>query len=138
MIGATGSTVTVNYASLVAMIESIDYAYQSEGALQWLLSQSMRKVVRTLTDTAGRPIFLPGYGTLAQPIPDNLLGFQLAINNDLPAPAANAKSLAFGQFKKFLIRDAMEVTLFRFDDSPYMSKGQVGFLAWACSPRAWG
>ena len=131
VIGATGSTVTVNFPSLVGMVESIDYAYQSEGALQWLLSQSMRKVVRTLTDGAGRPIFLPGYGTLAQPIPDNLMGFQLAINNDLPAPGANAKSMAFGQFKKFLIRDAMEVTLFRFDDSVYMSKGQVGFLAWA-------
>ena len=25
----------------------------------------------------------------------------------------------------------MEVTLFRFDDSFYMSNGQVGFLAWA-------
>jgi len=46
-------------------------------------------------------------------------------------PAANAKSLAFGNLHRYMIRDAMEVTMFRFDDSAYMKLGQIGYLAWA-------
>ena len=49
----------------------------------------------------------------------------------MAVPAANAKSLAFGNYKRYMIRDAMELTMFRFDDSAYMKLGQVGFLAWA-------
>lgn len=129
--GTTGQTLTIIYDNLVGMIESIDYAYQQEGALSWLTSQTLRGVIRKIKDTSGRPIYLPGYGSLQEDVGDSLLGFPLQINNDMPAPAANAKSLSFGQHKKYLIRDAMDVTLFRFDDSAYMSKGQVGFLAWS-------
>lgn len=129
--GATGQTLTIIYDNLVGMIEAIDYAYQQEGNLTWLTSQTLRGVIRKIKDTSGRPIYLPGYGSLQEDVGDSLLGFPLQINNDMPAPAANAKSLSFGQHKKYLIRDSLEVTLFRFDDSAYMSKGQVGFLAWA-------
>ena len=44
--------------------------------------------------------------------------------------AANAKSILFGDFSFYKIRDVMDVSLFRFTDSPYTKKGQVGFLAW--------
>jgi HK97 family phage major capsid protein len=129
--GTTGQTLTIIYDNLVGMIESIDYAYQQEGGLTWLMSQTMRGVIRKIKDTSGRPIYLPGYGSLQEDVGDSLLGYQLMINNDMAAPAANAKSLSFGQHKKYMIRDVMDVTLFRFDDSAYMSKGQVGFLGWA-------
>jgi HK97 family phage major capsid protein len=49
----------------------------------------------------------------------------------MAVPAANAKTIAFGNFNKYLIRDAMDVTMFRFDDSAYAKLGQVGYLAWA-------
>ena len=129
--GATGETVTVSYDDLVKLIDSVDYAYQAEGGMTWGMGQPLRSVVRRIKDTAGRPIFLPGYGSISEGFTDSLLGYEININNDMPTPAANAKSLSFGQHKKYLIRDAMEVTLFRFDDSFYMSNGQVGFLAWA-------
>jgi HK97 family phage major capsid protein len=60
-----------------------------------------------------------------------LLGYPVYLNNDMPSPAANAISLAFGNFSKYMVRDALDVTMFRFDDTPFISKGQVGFLAWA-------
>lgn len=129
--GAAGSTTTITYDSLVGLTEAVDIAYLAEGGFTWMMSQAMRKVVRTLKDSAGRPLFLPGYGSIDQSTPDSLMGYEININNDMPAPAAQAKSLSFGQHKKYMVRDAMEVTLFRFDDSAYMSKGQVGFLAWA-------
>ena len=97
-----------------------------------MFSQAMRKVVRKLKDTAGRPIWTPSYDAgIVGGYKDQLLSYDVCINNDMAIPAANAKSLAFGQFSNYLIRDSLEVSLFRFDDSAYVIKGQIGYLAWA-------
>jgi HK97 family phage major capsid protein len=47
----------------------------------------------------------------------------------MPAMAANAKSILFGDFKNYLIRDVMDLTLFRMTDSAFTLNGQVGFVA---------
>jgi HK97 family phage major capsid protein len=44
--------------------------------------------------------------------------------------AANATSIAYGDMHNYKIRDVMAVEMFRFTDSAYTVKGQVGFLAW--------
>lgn len=139
--GTTGQTTTIIYDDLVDMVDSLDAAYldvpittpqEPTAAPGWMFSQTLRRVIRKIKDTAGRPIWTPSYDEgLAAGTPDMLLGYPVYINNDMPTPAANAKSLAFGNLHKYLIRDAMDVKLFRFDDSAYMSKGQIGFLAWA-------
>ena len=131
--GTTGQTLTIIYDDLVDLIDSIDIAYLTEGEpLMFNTSQTMRKVLRKIKDTTGRPIWTPNYDAgIAGGFSDELLGYAVNINNDMPVPAANAKSLSFGQHKNYLIRDAMEVILQRYDDSAYASKGQVGFLAWA-------
>lgn len=129
--GLTGQTLTIIYDDLVDMVDSVDYAYQAEGDLSFMFSQALRRVIRKLKDGNGRPIWMPSYdGGITGGVPDRLLDFPVNINNDMPVPAANAVSLSFGQHKKYLIRDSMEMTLFRFEDSPFISKGQIGFLAW--------
>jgi len=129
--GTTGQTLTVIYDDLVDLIDSVDIAYH-EANFKFMFSQSVRKVIRKIKDTSGRPIWTPSYDAgIAGALVDNVLGYAVQINNDMPVPAANAKSIAFGDFSKYQIRDAMQFTLFRFDDSPFASKGQVGFLAWA-------
>lgn len=139
--GASGQTLTIIYDDLVDLVDSVDAAYLQEPAADgqsaskgpgWMVSQTMRRVIRKIKDTAGRPIWTPSYDEgLTGATPDRLLGYPVYLNNDLAVPAANAKSLAFGDFSRYLIRDAMEVTMFRFDDSAYAKLGQVGFLAWA-------
>lgn len=141
--GTTGQTLTIIYDDLVDLIDSLDAAYLDipttaqdlpGAAPGFMMSQTMRRVIRKIKDTAGRPLWTPSYdaglGGKAS-TPDMLMGYPVFINNDMPVPAANAKSLAFGNFHKYLIRDAMDITFFRFDDSPYAKLGQVGFLAWA-------
>lgn len=129
--GTTGQTLTVIYDDLVDLIDSIDYAYQA-GDLCWMMSQTVRKTVRKIKDTAGRPIWTPSYDAgIAGGFTDQLLGYNVCLNNDMPVPAANAKSIAFGDISKYMVRDALEVTLFRFEDSAFMLKGQVGFVGWA-------
>lgn len=139
--GLTGQTTTVIYDDLVDLVDSLDAAYldnpPSEPSMPgvepgWMFAQAMRRTIRKIKDTAGRPIWTPSYDEgAAAKTPDRLLGYPVNINNDIAAAAANAKTIGFGNLNKYLIRDAMEVTLFRFDDSAFMTKGQVGFLGWA-------
>lgn len=132
--GISGQTLTILYEDLVDMIDSLDVAYLEGGSLPcWMFNQTMRKTIRKIKDTAGRPIWTPSYdaGIAGAPGKDQLLGHPVCLNNDMAVPAANAKSLALGDFSRYLIRDALDVSLFRFDDSAYMKKGQVGFLGWA-------
>jgi HK97 family phage major capsid protein len=129
--GTTGQTLTVIYDDLVDVIDSLDIAYQVDGC-QWQFGQAIRKVVRKIKDTQGRPIWTPNYDAgIAGGLVDELLGYPVNVNNDMAAPGANNVSMAFGNFKQYMVRDAMEVVLFRFEDSAFVSKGQVGFLAWA-------
>lgn len=130
--GATGTTVTVTYDDLVDLQESIDQAYQDAGSCRFMMHQQTRKVVRKLKDSAGRPIWADSYEAgIKTGIPAQLLGVDVTINNDMAQPAANAKTIGFGDFSKYMIRDVLDLTLFRFEDSAFASKGQVGFLAWA-------
>lgn len=129
-VGATGQTLTITYDDIVDLLESVDEAYQMTGNCRFMFSQSLRKVLRKLKDTAGRPIWTPGYEAgITAAAPDLLIGKEVALNNDMAVPAANAKSMIYGDLSKYIIRDAMQVNLMRFDDSAYASKGQVGFLA---------
>lgn len=131
--GATGSTVTVGYDDLIDLIDSIDEGYGEDGK-RFMFGQTVRRTVRKIKDTTGRPIWTPSYDQgMTAKTPDLLLGYPVQINNHMPVPAANAKSIAFGDLSKYHVRDAMDVTLFRFEDSAYLKKGQIGFLAWSRS-----
>lgn len=127
--GTTGQTLTVIYDDLVDLLDSLDYAYQTPSC-KWMFSQSTRKVIRKIKDTTGRPIWAPGEGNMIDGFQESLLGFGIQLNNDVAAMAANAKSIAFGDFSKYIVRDSMQVSMFRFTDSAYTKLGQVGFLAW--------
>lgn len=131
--GATGQATTVTYDDLIDLIDSIDEGYGEDGK-KFMFGQVVRRTVRKIKDTSGRPIWTPSYDLgLSARTPDLLLGYPVQINNHMPVPAANAKSIAFGDLSQYQIRDAMDVTLFRFEDSPYLKKGQIGFLAWSRS-----
>lgn len=132
-VGQTGQTLSVIYDDLVDLLESVDAAYQVSNC-KFMFAQALRKVLRKLKDTSGRPIWTPGYEAgITAGAPDLLLGQEVAINNDMAAPAANAKSIIYGDLSKYMIRDALNVSLMRFDDSAFASKGQVGFLAFCRS-----
>lgn len=129
-VGTTGQTTTVIVDDLIDLVHSVDPAYRALGNCRFMMNDSSIKVIRKLKDSTGRPIFLPGYDGLAGAMPDSLLGYPIQVNQDIAAMAANAKSILFGDFSFYKIREEMGVTLFRFDDSAYIKLGQIGFLAW--------
>lgn len=131
-IGATGSTTAPTWEELVDLQESIDQAYKDAGTCQFMMHQQTRKAVRKIKDGAGRPIWAEAYELgVKSGIPAQLLGEDVTINNDMAQPGANAKTIGYGDFSKYMIRDVLDLILFRFEDSRYAEKGQVGFLGWA-------
>lgn len=129
-VGATGTTTSFGYDDLIDLMEAVDDAYTQGGRGKFMFAQAVRKVLRKMKDTANRPIWTPGYEFGITPgVPDLLLGSEVRINNNMPVPAANAKSIVYGDLSKYIIRDSMQVSLFRFADSNYVRKGQIGFLA---------
>lgn len=130
--GVTGQTTTVTYDDLVDLEHSVDPIYRA--ACKYMLNDSTLKALRKIKDDNGRPIFVPGYEQ-GNPggAPDRIMGREIVINQYMPAMAASAKSILFGDFSKYLVRDVMDVTLFRMTDSAYTLKGQVGFVAFCRS-----
>ena len=122
--GASGQTTTVTYADLVDLEHSVDPAYRVN--CKWMFHDSTLKAIKKLLDSQNRPLWLPGISVKE---PDTILGYTYQINQDVATMAATAKSIAFGDFSKYVIRDVMAMTYYRFDDSAYAKKGQVGFLA---------
>jgi HK97 family phage major capsid protein len=132
---ATSQVTAIVYDSVINLIHSVDPAYRASGNCKFMMNDASVKVLRQIKDTAGRPIFVPGYdatngGGAAYSAPDTLCGYPIIVNQDVAVMAAGAKSIAFGDFSYYYIRDAMDISMFRFTDSAYTKLGQVGFLAW--------
>lgn len=128
--GTTGQTLTVIYDDLIDLIHSVNRAYRRNG--RFMLADTSVAVIRKIKDTTGRPIWNPGdTESIDQGQPSTIAGYPYTVNDDVAAMAANAKSIAFGDFSKYIIRDvANSQSLRRFDDSAFALNGQVGFCGW--------
>jgi HK97 family phage major capsid protein len=134
-VGATGTTTSIIYDKLVDLEHAVDPAYRASA--QYMMHDLSVAVIRKIKDTQGRPIFVPGYDSPTGGAPDMLMGKAIVINQDMPVMAANAKSILFGDFSQYKIRDVIgSAQVRRFDDSPFALKGQVGFCGWQRSGGA--
>ncbi|CAB4163421.1 COG4653 Predicted phage phi-C31 gp36 major capsid-like protein [uncultured Caudovirales phage] len=124
--GTTGQTLTVIYDDLVDLKHSVNRAYRRNA--KFMMNDLSVAVVSKLKETTGRPIWET---SLVPGTPDTLLGFGVVVNDDVATMAANAKSIAFGDFSKYYIRDVNNTTqIRRFDDSAFALNNQVGFCGW--------
>lgn len=126
---STSQVTAVNYDSLVNLQHSVDPSYRANAG--WMFNDTTLRELRKIKDGQSRPIFVPGYENgVPGGEPDRLLGAPITINQDMANMAANARSILWGDFSGYYIRDVMAVEMFRFTDSAFTKKGQVGFLAW--------
>jgi len=127
--GLTGQNLSVIYDDLVDLKHSVNSAYRTSA--RFMMNDLSVAVVSKLKDLEGRPIWAP---SVTMGAPDVLLGFPVAINDDVAVMAAGVRSIAFGDFSKYTIRDVAGTTLIRrFDDSAFALKNQVGFCGWTRS-----
>jgi HK97 family phage major capsid protein len=124
--GANGQTTSVIYDDLVDLEHSVDSAYRPNG--RYLMNDSMLKVIRKLKDTQGRPLWVP---IPAPGFPATINGFEYSLDNSMPAPAASAKTIAFGDFKAgYVIRQVQSVQTLRLVER-YAEYLQVAFLGFS-------
>jgi HK97 family phage major capsid protein len=128
---STSQVTTITYDSLVDLQHSVDPAYREMGNCRFMFNDTTARQLRKIKDGSGRPIFVAGYesGNPADLV-DRIMSAPYTINQAMPDMAASAKSILWGDFMGYTVRDVMNIEMFRFTDSAYTKKGQVGFLGW--------
>ncbi|MDN3356075.1 phage major capsid protein [Actinomadura sp. DC4] len=124
--GGSGQTTSIIYDDLVDLEHSIDPAYRNTA--QYVMADGMLKAIRKLKDTQGRPLWVP---IPAPGFPATINGFKYTIDNSFPVPAANAKTVLFGDVAAgYIIRQVLAVQNLRLTER-YADFLQVGYLAFA-------
>jgi HK97 family phage major capsid protein len=110
--GTTGQTTTVIADDLIDLFHSIVSGYRNRGV--WLTLDASLAKIRKLKDADNQYIWQPG---LQAGQPDLLLGKRVETDPNMPAMAANARSILFGDFSAYYtIRDVSSIRFERSDD----------------------
>ena len=114
------------FGKILELVHSVDRLYRSNSQFMFSDNVLLTLAAKTISSTDNRPLFLPN---ITSTDGGRLYGYPYTINAQMPVPAADAKSIAFGDFSAYHILDAREFEFMRFTDSPFALKQQVGFVA---------
>lgn len=109
-LGAQG-TANQGADALLNLIYSVSSPYRRNG--KFLTNDASVKGFRTLKDTTGQYIWSP---SLQVGAPDSIFGYPVLTDPNVPVMAANARSIAFGDFSAYYIRDVEGMRYERSDD----------------------
>jgi len=126
-VGKTAASATVIAADeLIDLFHSVNRAYRDNA--QWAMNDLIAKVVRKLKDSDGQYLWQPG---LQAGQPDMLLGRPVNLLEEMVATVATTnKTIAFGDFSKFIIRDVAAVRMRRLTER-YADVDQEGFVGFS-------
>lgn len=132
ILAATGGAetgITAASATAITADELIDLFYSLKAPYRrnavWVLNDSTIKAIRKLKDNQGQYLWQP---SLTAGAPDLLLGKPVRTSAYMPTIAADAKTIAFGDFPYYWIADRQGRSFKRLNEL-YAATGQVGFLA---------
>jgi HK97 family phage major capsid protein len=126
--GADAGATALTRDNLLDLIHSVDPAYRRSPSATLMMNDATLKYLRKLVIGASddRPLWQP---SMIQGEPATIEGFRYIINQDMPNIGTTNKSVAFGDFSKYIIRTVGGITLRRLDER-YAERLLVGFLAW--------
>jgi HK97 family phage major capsid protein len=129
-LGKTAASATaITYDELVDLQHSVDPAYRTMA--QWMFSDPVFALLRKLKDSDGRPIWQPAMSSgAADGPPGTLLGAPYIVNVNMASPTTGQKTVLWGDFFNFKIRQVRGFTLIRLNER-YAEKFQVGFIGFA-------
>jgi len=128
--GATALTGAFTADNLIDLAHSVDSDYVREGA-NFMMRRSSLGALRKLKDTAGQYLYVP---TTSAGNPDTFAGYGVLENPDVVATALSAKSVLFGAFSSYHVRQVGGIEIARSDDA-YFNTDEVGFRV---TLRLWG
>ena len=120
MRAASATAVTAD--ELMDLFYSLKSPYRKNAV--WILNDSTIKAIRKLKDNNGQYLWQP---SLVAGTPDTILGRPVKTSAYMPAIAAGAKTIAFGDFSYYWIADRQGRSFKRLNEL-YAANGQVGFL----------
>ena len=127
--GGAETGITAASATAITADELIDLFYSLKSPYRrnavWVLNDSTIKAIRKLKDSNGQYLWQP---SLTAGTPDTILGRPVRTSAYMPAIAASAKTIAFGDFSYYWIADRQGRSFKRLNEL-YAATGQVGFLA---------
>jgi HK97 family phage major capsid protein len=116
----------IAWGDVVNTWAALDPAYLPNAI--WVMSQSVRGILLGVTDSLGRPLYVPAPTAGAF---DTLLGKRVILNQFMPTFAPGAVSLLFGDFKQgYLLREVKPgLAIVRLNER-FMDTLEVGFLGY--------
>ncbi|MFG2144128.1 phage major capsid protein [Streptomyces sp. NPDC048696] len=121
--GAAGQVNSITYDDLIDLIHSVDPAYRDIS--RFVMGDQALKMIRKLKDAQGRPLWEP---SVQSGVPSTLLGYAVTVDNGIPAPAASAKSVGFGDVNAaYVVRQVAGGQMLRLAER-YAEMLQVGFF----------
>ena len=125
--GAAGQTTTVIWDDLIFLEHAVNIAYRGGPGVRYMMHDQTVRDIRRLTDGEGRYLWQAG---VAAGAPNTINGYQYTINNDVATMATSARSIIFGNLKKYIIRQVRGIAMVRLNER-YADALQTGFFAYA-------
>lgn len=128
-LGKTAASATAIAADeILDLIHSVDPAYRTGNSVGFMMHDNIMLAIRKLKDTANQYLWQPSN---QMGVPDRLLGYPIFVNQNMQSSiATGTKTILFGDFSKFKIRDVGTVRLRRLDER-FAELDQVAFIAFA-------
>jgi HK97 family phage major capsid protein len=120
--GVEAAVSSVTFDDLVDLMHSVDEVYRENAV--WLLNDTTLKAIKKLKDADGRPLWMT---SLADGTPATILGKSYVTNNFMPGIGAGNKSILFGDFKKYLVRQVQGASVKRLEER-FAEKNQTAFI----------
>ena len=128
-IGENAASGALTRTDLVRLIHSVDKSYRESPKAAFMFHDSTLRYIRLLTigSNDDRSLWQP---SMREGEPDRIEGYKYWINNDMDELGANKKSVLFGDFGKYLIRNIPPLRVVRLNER-YAEQDSVGFIVLA-------
>lgn len=121
----TASATAITGDEVIGLVHSVDPAYRVNSS-GFMMHDNVLLYVRKLKDGQGQYLWQPG---LQAGVPERLLGYPITINQHMASTIATGnKTVLFGDFQKFIIREVGAVRFYRLEEL-YRATDQTGFVA---------
>ena len=115
-LGKTGSASVAgapNGDDLIDLFYSVIAPYRQSSSCGWMMRDATVAAIRKLKDSTGQYLWQPG---LTEGSPDRILGKPVFTDPNMPAVALAGKSILFGDFSTYFVREVETVRFERSDD----------------------
>ncbi|MGL4256852.1 MAG: phage major capsid protein [Microbacterium sp.] len=105
--GGTGVTGAFTADDLISLVYSVTAPYRAIPGAGFMMNSTAMGAARKLKASSGDYVFTTGL----QGNPDTILGYPVYVNESVASPALSAKSVIFGDYSRYFIREVNGITV---------------------------